>query len=247
MTYKIAERFRSTQGEGVYTGTPMAFIRFVGCSVGKQICQACDTDFDKPLVWRGGGEYTAGELIDWAYPYQHICLTGGEPLDQEHLLELIEQEWGDPDGTGYQYERHTFHIETSGTKMHDILQGRDPDRIWLCVSPKPGFREDVVMAADEVKVIVPGLGTDASAEKLKQDAMKFGRSWHTLAYDSGEFRWPQLDDALRWAAAGKIVFVQPRNAKYDVDKVNLLYCQDLVREYPQLRLSVQLHKVLHVQ
>src|SRR5678815_821218 len=116
MKYQIAEKFKSLQGEGVYAGTPMAFIRFVGCSVGKKICQHCDTVFEQTLPWQGGGEFTPEELINWAYPYKHICLTGGEPLDQDRLP-LMQQEWGDPDGTGYKYDKRKFHIETSGTKV----------------------------------------------------------------------------------------------------------------------------------
>ena len=83
MKYPVVERFKSLQGEGMYAGTPMAFIRFVGCSVGKKTCAFCDTDFVEPLTWRGGGEYTEDELLEWAQPYRHICLTGGEPLDQD--------------------------------------------------------------------------------------------------------------------------------------------------------------------
>jgi organic radical activating enzyme len=206
--YAVAERFKSVQGEGVHAGVPMAFIRFVGCSVGKSVCSACDTDFDKPLVWRGGGSYSAAELIEWSYPYGTICLTGGEPLNQ-NLQELLKE-------AAEQSIR--VHIETSGT----VLLTEDIDLIsWLCVSPKPNFLPQMIEAADELKVIVPGLGVGEG--------------------------WPGLQDALTWAAVGKPVFLQPRNSKFDVDKQNLLYVLDLLREYPQLRLSVQLHKLLHVQ
>jgi 7-carboxy-7-deazaguanine synthase len=251
MLYKVAEKFKSVQGEGVYAGTPMAFIRFVGCSVGKRICQHCDTDFDTTMPWRGGGEFDATQLLDWAYPYEHICFTGGEPLDQD-LLPIITGEWGDPHGTGYHYEPKMFHIETSGTRepvVKNLPENFDLDRLWVCVSPKPGFLEKMIRLADEVKVIVLGLGTDESLLKLQNEAKKLGRSYHPLAYDTplGAFRWPGLDDALRWAAAGKTVFLQPRNAKFDVDKNNLMIVQDIIREHPQLRLSVQLHKILKVQ
>lgn len=209
MTYQVAERFKSVQGEGVYAGTPMAFIRFVGCSVGKKICHHCDTDFERMYSWKHGGEFKAEELVRWTHPYRHICLTGGEPLDQD-LKELFFQA----------VEKH-FHIETSGTKPFPKILLTEGNKVWTCVSPKPGYLEEVVLVSDEVKVIVPGLG-------------------------AGE-GWPLLEDALRWAKLGKTVFLQPRNAKFDVDKVNLRYVQDLVAQYPQLRLSVQMHKILNVQ
>lgn len=258
MKYLIAEKFKSIQGEGVYAGTPMAFIRFVGCSVGKKICTHCDTIFERVLPWQGGGEFSAEELINWAYPYEHICLTGGEPLDQD-LEPLLLQEWGDPDGTGYRYKPKMFHIETSGTKAHKPfttnrarVEYLNTGRLWICVSPKPGFVEKyIIAAADEVKVIVPGLGSDVAAQKVYDTTGQApgadGFAKPVLIAATPERRWPTPQDALRWAEAGKIVFLQPRNARFDIDKQNLLYCQDFIREHPQLRLSVQLHKILKVQ
>jgi organic radical activating enzyme len=214
MKYLIAEKFKSIQGEGSFAGTPMAFVRFVGCSVGKKVCHACDTDFEKIYSWRGGGELDELELLNWAYPYSYICLTGGEPLDRDLTPFLVEN-------LRYRYEQ--LHIETSGTKPLAELRAMEPyaGKLWICVSPKPGFLEESVLAADEVKVIVPGLG-------------------------SGD-GWPTLEDALRWSQLFKPVFLQPRNGRFDVDRQNLLYVQDLVKEYPMLRLSLQLHKLLRVQ
>jgi len=209
MMYPVAERFVSVQGEGQFAGTPMAFIRFVGCSVGKRVCHACDTDFEQILNFRGGGSYTVQQLLEWSRPLKHVCLTGGEPLDQD-LQELIHV---------LLEADCTVHIETSGTKLlWDYMEGPN---VWITCSPKPKWIEGVVMAASELKIIVPGLGHEAG--------------------------WPSLDDALRWCAAGKLTYVQPRNTKLDIDRQNLLYCQDIIREHPQLRLSVQLHKILHVQ
>lgn len=211
MIYEVAERFKSIQGEGLYTGAPMAFIRFVGCSVGKRICNACDTDFEQALNWRGGGKWTEEELFEWAKPYRHFCLTGGEPLDQD-LKPLLS----------HASAEKIFHIETSGTIVPDWIDedGCVPSFIHLCVSPKPGYTQQMIHSAHEVKVIVPGLGSGSG--------------------------WPTIQDALEWSRS-RIVYLQPRNAKLDVDKQNLLYVQDLIREHPQLRLSVQLHKVLKVQ
>lgn len=236
MVYKIAEKFKSVQGEGVYAGTPMAFIRFVGCSVGKKVCVACDTDFEEPVTWRGGGEFTPEELLDWAKPYEHICLTGGEPLDQD--LELL---------LDVPKVRPLVHVETSGTKFSQSLLGRN---VWICVSPKPGFLEEVVLAADEVKVIMPGLGVLHHGVPLpflnKEGVTASVPEKHGNAVFE-KHPWPDLNDALRWARAGKTVFLQPRNGRNDVDNTNLRLCQDIIAEHPELRLSVQLHKILKVQ
>lgn len=240
MTYRVAEKFKSLQGEGLYTGTPMAFIRFVGCSVGKRICQHCDTDFDTMLNWRGGGEFDESELLAWAGGYDHICLTGGEPFDQD-LKPIL-----------YACVEGPFvHIETSGTvplpdwfpPIHDKLVPR-----FLCVSPKPGWREDVIAAADEIKIIVPGLGeinkSDPSHWRVLPDNYK------TSSQQGGELkRWPTLDDAISWAIKypDKPIYLQPRNAKFEIDQQNLRYVIDLLSTHPQFRLSDQLHKILKVQ
>ncbi|KKL09708.1 hypothetical protein LCGC14_2563180 [marine sediment metagenome] len=216
MEYSISEKFKSLQGEGQFAGTPMAFIRFVGCSVGKKICRGCDTDFEQIHGWRGGGDFEAQELADWSSPYNHVCLTGGEPLDQNltDILDALRHRVIDPMPI---YSPPMVHIETSGTISFPYLR----ERIWVCVSPKPGFQEVEVMAADEIKVIVPGLG-------------------HGIG-------WPGIQDALRWAAAGKLVYLQPRNGRFDIDSMNLKYVLDLLLQYPRLRLSAQLHKILKVQ
>lgn len=249
MKYQIAEKFKSIQGEGLYAGTPMAFIRFVGCSVGKRICQHCDTMFEQMLPWQGGGEFTPQELLHWAYPYKHICLTGGEPFDQDLVPLVKNNEFAE-----------MFHVETSGTKSHEILNGIDPERFWICVSPKPGFLEEVVMVADEVKVIVPGLGEMSSALRASLTdnrllTMKLqGRTWDgpssisdSIAEAAATIYWPTLQDALRWAKAGKLVYIQPRNGKFDIDHNNLRIVQDILVDHPNLRLSTQMHKILHVQ
>ena len=215
--YSIAERFKSIQGEGVYSGTPMAFIRFTGCSVGKRICHFCDTEFSAELPWQGGGTYSARSLRDWAWPYPHVCVTGGEPLDWDLTGLLDDEACRDETGIGG-HRPAMFHIETSGTR--DVSAVRAFPTAWLTVSPKPGWREDAVAQADEVKIIVPGLGTGNG--------------------------WPGLDEAISWAGNGKIVYLQPRNNKHMIDPQWLKLCQSLVREHPQLRLSPQLHKLLGV-
>lgn len=212
MKYPLAEKFRAPQGEGLYTGTPMAFVRLVGCSVGQDVCTACDTDFHAMHPPLGGGLFTAEEIVEWAKPYRHMCVTGGEPLDRD-LADLFEV----ARKTGVK-----VHIETSGTKrpgwLTNVLYFKEH---WLCVSPKPGYLDEMITDADEVKVIIGGLGDGPG--------------------------WPTVADAVRWADAGKLVYIQPRNQRLTVDKMAMDEVLGVLHEYPQLRLSCQLHKYLGVR
>ena len=233
-SYSLAERFEAPQGEGLYSGTPMKFARLVGCSVGKGVCEACDTDFDRVRADCGGGSFTAAELAEWAGAYRHVCLTGGEPLDRD-----VREIW-----TALAAKGILCHVETSGTRqpkwLDPVPQPRKPGihqlgcmteagvtewrmlPLWVTVSPKPGFLPGMVeRVADEVKVVLGGLGSGAG--------------------------WPTAADAVRWADAGLLVYVQPRNEYDAVDRTALNEALEIVTRHPQLRLSCQLHKFLGVR
>lgn len=173
MMLPIAETFHSIQGEGHHVGTPMHFIRLAGCPVGKKAtdefdnqqevtayplvvlenglpgskCQTydgrffdCDTDFSCHTY------KSAQELVGETWE-KHICLTGGEPLI--HQRNLVS--------SGFFAEafakRIQIHVETSGTVQlveplyHDT-------RIWVACAPKAGFLPEMIVRADEVKLLV---------------------------------------------------------------------------------------------
>jgi 7-carboxy-7-deazaguanine synthase len=209
--YAVAEMFHSIQGEGFWTGTPMFFVRFVGCSVGKRVCTFCDTDFEHMDKARGGGIYTGEDLAQAAHGQLHLCLTGGEPLDR-NLTALFHAV----------SNTTLIHIETSGTIVPGWLGMRaQMKQIWLTVSPKPGYKREMIDAADELKVILHGLGSTPG--------------------------WPSLADALRWADAGKRVYIQPRNDTTSINPSRMDEAIAVVLRYPQLRLSCQLHKYLSLR
>ena len=85
--YQVVEQFVSINGEGVCAGELAAFIRFKGCNLN---CAYCDTKWanqtNAPYT-----EKTADELLAWARGTGvcNITLTGGEPLLQTNIGELI--------------------------------------------------------------------------------------------------------------------------------------------------------------
>ena len=243
MTYKLAERFHSIQGEGVHTGTPMHFIRLAGCNVGAfippdklagspdlavlreqhpqlSICTSvfgnqflCDTAYNK-VVEALTVERILAETFEG-----HICITGGEPFLHD-LVPLI---------AAAQDQGVVSHIETSGTldvvaRLEDVWGDPQP---WVTCSPKAGYLASNWQRVSEFKVIVStDMGT--AAEAVCQVSEALGIQVESLG-----------DDVP--------VFIQPVNGVHSIDPVQLAFAIDMLRSAPGLRLSVQLHKLLGLQ
>jgi len=81
--YKINEIFNSIQGESNYSGYPTTFIRFTGCNLR---CTYCDTKY----AFYDGKKLSIDKILEKVNSYNsnYVCLTGGEPLEQ-NLDELI--------------------------------------------------------------------------------------------------------------------------------------------------------------
>ena len=80
---KICELFRSIQGEGVSIGSVTFFIRSVGCNLS---CEWCDTRYSR----EGGSEMPVAEIMDLVKDERNVCVTGGEPLLQDDIYELLD-------------------------------------------------------------------------------------------------------------------------------------------------------------
>jgi 7-carboxy-7-deazaguanine synthase len=82
---RIAEIYRSVQGEGLLTGTPSVFVRASGCNLR---CWFCDTPYTS---WRPEGrdlpvDEIVAQVEEW--DTEHIVLTGGEPMLFAELIPL---------------------------------------------------------------------------------------------------------------------------------------------------------------
>jgi organic radical activating enzyme len=119
-TYRISELFLSLQGEGPSAGTPAHFIRLQGCGVG---CHWCDTRYS----WDRGRPRACADRI-WAEALALgdaplLVVTGGEPLEHEGLVPLLEQA----------LERWArVEVETSGVAPPPMSH----PRLFYNVSPK---------------------------------------------------------------------------------------------------------------
>lgn len=82
---KVCEIFPSIQGESSLVGIPMLFIRLTGCNLR---CTYCDTKY----AYTKGEEYSTQEVLDKIkkYKFKYIEITGGEPLLQQEVYELMD-------------------------------------------------------------------------------------------------------------------------------------------------------------
>ncbi|HUL61103.1 MAG TPA: radical SAM protein [Anaeromyxobacteraceae bacterium] len=83
---RVTEIFFSIQGEGTRAGRPCVFVRFTGCDLR---CGYCDTAY----AFHGGLDMSREEILGAVarHPARFVCLTGGEPLLQRELPDLVRE------------------------------------------------------------------------------------------------------------------------------------------------------------
>lgn len=103
--YKVVEKFVSINGEGQLAGQLAVFIRLAGCNLN---CSYCDTKWanEKDVAFE---LMTSKEIYEYikSTGVKNITLTGGEPLMQEGILELLQELSKD--------EELSVEIETNGS------------------------------------------------------------------------------------------------------------------------------------
>lgn len=112
--FNIVEKFLSIDGEGPSSGEIATFIRFMGCNLR---CSWCDTAYS----WE---KESTNELLSSEEIYEYIkkngstnvTLTGGEPLIQDNIDELLEILSKD--------KSLKIHIETNGSVDIGALKKR---------------------------------------------------------------------------------------------------------------------------
>ncbi len=146
---KLSEIFFSVQGEGSRSGLPCVFVRLHGCGLR---CRWCDTPY--ALDHTTGGDVVDIDTIlgDVARSgCRFVELTGGEPLEQEAVHELI----GRLCDEGYEVAIETGgHVDISDVDPRAILimdlkcpaSGMARRNLWTNIEYlKPG---------DEVKFVI---------------------------------------------------------------------------------------------
>lgn len=115
---RIAEIFRSVQGEGQFAGTPSVFVRTSGCNLR---CWFCDTRY---ASWEPEGPQQSWQDVlaeVLRFDNEHVVITGGEPLLQRDLVPLT---------AALAAEQRFVTIETAGTVVRPVSAG------LMSISPK---------------------------------------------------------------------------------------------------------------
>jgi 7-carboxy-7-deazaguanine synthase len=154
---RVLEVFDSLQGEGVWTGMPMTFVRLAGCN-GPEEALGCVRWCDTPSSWdpSAGWETTVMEVASQVR-LPRVCITGGEPLLQAEDVAALVQ---------VLHERAVrVHLETNGTLP--LAPGEAPD--WVTASPKPPayqIHSALGPGVDEIKLVADAAFAPETAETL---------------------------------------------------------------------------------
>lgn len=118
LAVRIAEIFRSIQGEGLYAGTPSVFVRTTGCNLR---CWFCDTPYTS--IRPEGNHHSWQDILRDVLKHEvrHVVLTGGEPLLQPNLARLAE---------GLRKQDRVVTIETAATIFREV------EADLISISPK---------------------------------------------------------------------------------------------------------------
>lgn len=243
---RVAEVFRSWQGEAGLLGQRQVFVRLAGCEVG---CRWCDTEwaFDTPAAVAVPG--AAGErlenpltaeqvvaLVDAADPPRGdlppaaVSLTGGEPLEQPDFVEALL----------LALAPREVMLETAG--LHgDALQRLAPRARWVSCDVKLPGSSHVPDALARTEAALAG------------DWLERTEVWFKLVVD-GDTPVEEVAaaaDLLARRAPGRTVYLQPVTPMGGSPAVPRERLDDfadalLARGLP-VRVVPQVHKILKVR
>jgi len=118
----INEVYPSIQGEGLLVGLPSLFIRIQGCNLR---CPWCDQPSALPFKSPSTSLEDLINLVE-TYPHKHVIITGGEPLTESSLPELVKE---------LLKIGKSVQIETNGTLWQEELEDV-AENIHITCSPK---------------------------------------------------------------------------------------------------------------
>ena len=221
MTFPVAEIFRSIAGEGAWAGAPMTFVRLAGCCVGVP--------------------YTPAESRFVALaPYQVRCVA-----------------W---DGRRFACDTN-FHMKARLT-IEQILERVVGSKRVCLTGGEPLMHEGVMALIQELTAICP-VHIETSGVRYQPLSLlkpkvylavspKAGCLW-SMVKQADEIKvlvgaeFSEEEFLQKFQGHIHRVWLQPVNSLATLDMGNVKKCVDLALRYPEIRVSVQLHKILMCQ
>lgn len=228
--YPVAETFTSIQGEGAWVGQQMRFIRFAGCTVGEVIPREERERRNLPLYVERCHTVDGRDFLCDTNFRMATRMSLSEVFDDATFFSHVCLTGGEPlvqplqdllQAWRKRTPKRMIHIETSGTILPEWLKKEKAlsHSLWIAVSPKRGTKLEMLHLADEIKLLVD--------ERFKLTAIP--------------------EEMMARLEAHPAVFLQPINSEKEIDMDNVHRCLALQAQFPQWRLSIQLHKVIGVR
>ncbi|MCJ7690026.1 MAG: putative 7-carboxy-7-deazaguanine synthase QueE [Clostridiaceae bacterium] len=213
MKFKVVEKFISVNGEGPLSGQLVVFIRFAGCNLS---CSYCDTTWANALDVR----YDLMTSVD-IYKYikstdiRNITLTGGEPLLQGGIIELLEL-----------LSKDKFlhvEIETNGSVFLNEFNN---------IENPPSFNMDYKLPSSNME------------DKMNLDNLKYLSAKDTVKFVCGNMNDLQKSKFIidKYELSNKInVYISPVFGQIDLETI-VEFMKD--NKMNGVNLQVQLHKII---
>lgn len=228
---RVSEIFCSLQGEGLHTGVPMAFIRLQGCNLLSGCCNYCDTIYAQDGSSGTGMSFDAilKEVVNLRPSLKSwVCVTGGEPLFQENVEDLIRM-----------LKQYSFRIEVETNGSYKPPAWRSRVDSWVADIKCPssgvcGISEEGwwdMTGRDQIKFVV---GTEEDLEFAKREIRKHLVSLVTVLIspvieNAGSFQGDVFPKEVNWI----------QGPTHDWFQRVAEFCKE-----EQVRMSIQQHRII---
>lgn len=200
MNFKVVEKFVSINGEGRLAGQLAIFIRFAGCNLN---CSYCDTAWanEKNVSY---DLMSANDIYEYikSTEVRNITLTGGEPLLQDGILELLEILSKD--------KELKIEIETNGSILLNKFSNIENAPSFTMDYKLPSSNMENKMALDNFKYLTYKdtvkfvSGGREDLEKAKEIIYKYNLVDKTSVYISPVFGKINLNDIVEFMKNNKM-------------------------------------------
>ena len=255
--YPIAERFLSVQGEGLYTGAQMYFIRFAGCSVGKKL----------------SNEERASYASKNPQFHEKVAMVQLEKRSIDELIPVYTEKCCTYDGREFLCDTDFRTKETM--TMQDIMASIPQGVARICLTGgeplmhKIGSLLSFIGYSTAYELHIETSGTIDIKEVWEEyeeedNDDRAGQNWLWITVSPKFGTKPEMlrlaneikllvddnfsvDKIPKEVLEKSLVWLQPVNNENDIIDRNLQRCLQLQKEHPTWRISTQMHKIWKVR